>query len=883
MADVRWAVPEYVPEELHAAPSRLQEYLHAQLTGDVQRWACTAADLHLLPLLGERIATDPLGDVRERVNADNEAAMRGLQKAESELRALLGTALGEENVDEDVAEPLQRFAEGMTTRAPTAVEETPRDEAAASTLAQMYIARTCTQLLAEADEATNAADAAKDVSSTQMASLQRLAALVEQVPQSEGGEGTSVPLRATHELVQRRDALYNRLHTAYTEKLRAVLDEMHWPPPEHQNPDADRTDLGSFSLLGHADLEGAWADVCELQLTAAALGMQAAPSAVRTLPSVSGSETAHAAVAQPGSEAYIPLEAVTILFHPILLRFRYHFDGDRTTNRLDKPEWFLRHMLALVQMNSALFRPAPDAWQAGGEIAELTRLRRPIAPATAFRQRHIYVDTAAELLHSVLYPLRRKIHASMELLAEQPALLAHNIFQYLTFDTDLREVYRPAAAVAEGKGAVCLADEVLGNDTYFQEWLDGERVFAQRRFEAVLETPSAWTLVQADTLTDEDDLSLDTGDAEAATDAQTTTRCAGTLMNILLGVTERYQPLHSLGQRCAFVIRVQRPLLSAFATRLVRHLDAFENLSGAFSRAIPGEISSLSAGSGNDVVRGAKGLSRVAKALLSAEYVAQQLEEWSESSFFLSMGQDVSMLDRNSALYGLMLPSQSNDELDSASLISALKRGLQRGATAAATLRPLAGANDADTPTTADTEAPLEDVPGIWDSARARFSEISERSKRGIERLVVSEVLEQMRPYIVRYVSHFLHRRWDRDETPEVGQDEDAEEEEEEASSQDIPTRELLPALSKLSSLLSEMVQLLPPTLLLPLYRHIAESLSKAVVERILMPSTYLFLTFRRPHLSAVCTWPSPSLPARRVARLASCRQRLVRPSQGCS
>lgn len=60
---------------------------------------------------------------------------------------------------------------------------------------------------------------------------------------------------------------------------------------------------------------------------------------------------------------------------------------------------------------------------------------------------------------------------------------------------------------------------------------------------------------------------------------------------------------------------------------------------------------------------------------------------------------------------------------------------------------------------------------------------------------------------------------------------------------QDIPSRELLPALAKLSSLLSHLVQLLPPRLTLPLYRQISSALSNAVVERILMPSKSLPLT----------------------------------------
>lgn len=44
-------------------------------------------------------------------------------------------------------------------------------------------------------------------------------------------------------------------------------------------------------------------------------------------------------------EGLYPLQT---LLEPITLRFRYHFDGKRQTNRLDKPEWYLTHVLNLM-------------------------------------------------------------------------------------------------------------------------------------------------------------------------------------------------------------------------------------------------------------------------------------------------------------------------------------------------------------------------------------------------------------------------------------------------------------------------------------------------------------------------------------------------------
>ncbi|KAI3625302.1 hypothetical protein CBS9595_000663 [Malassezia furfur] len=841
--ETRFEVPRYALEELRAEPQRLMHYLHAPNTQDTERNAYTSADLRLLPLFDERAEHPDRKAAVEHANHANHEALQALQNVETNLRTILSSVLREDYNDDDLAEPLQHLAEQLQvpTSSAAAQQRKGADDVDNEALEQLYIARNCTQLLAEADEVEAQAMARTDDVQTQMNALQRLTTLVDGVSLSYHKDGLQFPKRAREELVRRRDALYGQLEQRYHTALREALQAMQWPPPELENPDATKKrDTKPVRILGNAQLEGAWSDVCELQLTGAELGLCGVPSCVKSLPLVSTSEIPRSAPVQPGSDAYVPLIAATILFQPILLRLRYHFDSDRSTNRLDKPEWFLRHMLALVQMNSELFAPAPDAWHPGGQIAELSRLRRPASPNLPFRKRHILADTAAELLHNALYPLRKKIHASMPLLVSEPALLAHSIFQYLTFDADLREVYRPALLAADGQGAVRLADDVLGNDTWFKQWLDGERVFAQRRFDAVLESPTAWTLVQADTLTNENDPSLDavagpTRDSDAAADALTTTLSACTLTNILAGVTERYQPLHSLAQQCAFVIHVQRPLLSQFEVRLSRHMDAMEAMSSIFSRAIPGEIGSLDASSNNEEVRGTKGITRAMKALLSAEFVRQQLEEWSETSFFLDMNENIASLDKSSTLYRLMLPSQSQHELDSASLILAMKRGLQRGAHVAANLRPLASSGSEENES-GMTAPPDKQAWGVWDKSQVQFQDIVDRSKRALERLVVTEVLESLRPYI--------QRRWDREQTPEVNTTEEEKQDEDVSQGLNVPSKELLPALAKLSMLLSHLVKLCPPRLLLPLYRKIAGSLSKAVIEKVLMPNVRLSQQF---------------------------------------
>ena len=857
---LRGAAPAYSVEQLRAHPEHVLEYLAPPPAAVVERSARMDTDLLLLPLLPHEphahVRRGALPGVLEHARERNEQALAELQRAEGALRGALVDTL-EMNApgaadlgDADLTEVLDQFthaaaqahagaSHGRTRRSAehaarsAALPPAPQD----AVLRQLRAARKYTRPLADAEAARSS------LSGVEL--LARLCEIADELRAWTATDADAMLARALSSLETERDALFAELVQQHTSSLKDALRSVEWPHPRFQNPDYRAKDEDPSESLGRLvaseHVRHAWASLCDVQLRAAELGMRRMPSLARRVAGVSTSgEQAPPPV--PGSDAYEPLLAVQVLLEPVLLRFRFYFDGTRETNRLDKPEWYLRNMLALIQMNSELFVPAPDLWSDGGVVSTLTQQRAD------GQRRHLALDTPAELLHTMLVLLRRKVHASMDMLVEQPALLAHTIVQCMTFDTDLRAVYEPSCGTAGNpQGAVRIADEILGNHAYFQRWLDGERAFAQSRYDECAESNGAWSLIQADTLTEAGDPLLGTGGEEeqdAAGADNVTTRLAATLTGILLGVTERYQPLHALDQRAAFVIKVQRPLLYQFHQRLVRHMDAFENMSTAFTRAIPGEISSLSSSSSTDMVRGVNGINRVAKALLSSEYLRKQLEEWSESSFFLSMAQEFGAQDSNAELGRLLRPDHDPGNIDSANLMAILQRGIQTGASAAKTLRPLAKgpAEPQHTSPHAPGKGSLApaasdpEYPGIWDEFIRKFAEVSQRSRRAIERLVVSEVLEQLRPYIMR--------RWDQADaspSPGPGSDDSAEGAQPRDS---IPTKELVPALARLTNLLNQLINVLPADLLLPVYRYVSTSLSHGLLERILMPNARVPLRF---------------------------------------
>jgi hypothetical protein len=88
--------------------------------------------------------------------------------------------------------------------------------------------------------------------------------------------------------------------------------------------------------------------------------------------------------------------------------------------------------------------------------------------------------------------------------------------------------------------------------------------------------------------------------------------------------------------RYPFLVQIQLPTLLTYHQRINGSLDAFESLSSAFARHIPG---ALSGGTRSGVhfdqaqlTSGEAGLGRLIKANLSAEWVVQAMKGWADET-----------------------------------------------------------------------------------------------------------------------------------------------------------------------------------------------------------------------------------------------------------
>ncbi|KAJ7693622.1 TIP-1 family-domain-containing protein [Mycena rosella] len=388
-----------------------------------------------------------------------------------------------------------------------------------------------------------------------------------------------------------RDKCWADIKGSLSASLLAAAERLRWPM---------QVDYVAASPEDRKNFERAFSDLLKLQN----IGEQLRPPNAKE---------------RPEKDGLYPLQA---LIQPISLRFKYHFEGTRQTNRLDKPEWYFTHVLNVMHEH----RPFMET------------VIQPLLSST--EHRGIVAWREFTLL---LFPLlSRKLRRSMPSLLPHPPLLAHTIYQTLVFDAAVGEEGFSLAGTSAGgrdKGDKWdgVSDVILGKEEWFAAWMDGERQFADNQYHEIIGAVNAWHIAE-----DED------GEDLGHTHELRSTSSARRLKALVEQVTDRYSPLPHFAHRTRFLITVQIPILENYYGRILSSLDAFETLSSAFVRAVPGALS-VSLGRDDGTVKvdtrrltdGVEGVQRLCKAWLSARYIEAAMEGWGEELFFLELWTEI--------------------------------------------------------------------------------------------------------------------------------------------------------------------------------------------------------------------------------------------------
>ncbi|KAF8898463.1 TIP-1 family-domain-containing protein [Infundibulicybe gibba] len=313
---------------------------------------------------------------------------------------------------------------------------------------------------------------------------------------------------------------------------------------------------------------------------------------------------------------------IQTLVQPIALRFKYHFDGTRPTNRLDKPEWYFNHILNIIHEH----RPFMDS------------MIQNILEMNNHHEKYAWHEFCY-----LLFPiLSRKLHHTIPSILSHPSLLAHTIYQALAFDSALTEegfdISLTSAAV-DGKVDINpgISGIMLENHEWFDAWISGEKQFADDQYNTLINADDAWLIA------DDDGVVSDRWNRSLKT-----TNSSRRMKALIEQITDRYSPLPDINQRLRFLISIQIPQLTNYYQRITSSLEAFETLSSAFVRAVPGGLVSLGGKEEGGVrvdtrrlTSGVEGVQRLCKAYLSSRYIITALEEWGEELFFLELWMDV--------------------------------------------------------------------------------------------------------------------------------------------------------------------------------------------------------------------------------------------------
>ncbi len=333
----------------------------------------------------------------------------------------------------------------------------------------------------------------------------------------------------------------------------------------------------------------------------------------------------------PTPTVLLPLEAMV---QPLELRFRFHFFGDKPTNRLDKPEYFLSHILDLLDTHNDFMldylQPILDQRSRATDLDDT-----------------IHTDATSAFITALLPMVSAKCLSLLPQISEKPPLLSHFVHELMSFDTTLREswAYTPVPQLFfDYKG---LTWSMLTTHGYFEAWLRVEKNFALERYRSIRDSNES------------NELDFD------STGPETTIPTKGAIRvnDLLETITDRYRSLSSFSQKLKFLIEIQLAIFDDYYQHLRESFQAYQVNSTIAGRFVqnPG----LKDDPSTDL-SGMKGLQTLSKIFGSAEYLERKMSDWSDDIFFLELWNELQdRARRNTGLNGSVGRDLSTKEVAS--------------------------------------------------------------------------------------------------------------------------------------------------------------------------------------------------------------------------
>ncbi|KAF1843640.1 RINT-1 family protein-like protein [Cucurbitaria berberidis CBS 394.84] len=478
----------------------------------------------------------------------------------------------------------------VITASETSDDAVPRFEAVLDTLHRLDVANGYVELLSEVHVLSKHAQAQLQTSNeAALHPYKQLRALHTRLTNLQHAAEGAAP-QLLHHVDSITQVLRTKILDAFSSDLDVVLKKIHWPTPKANIPSQLREEW-----------ETAIAKLLDLQM-----------------PELQGADYASGPVDKVKLPAVLfPLD---VLVQPLEMRFRYHFEGDRPTNRIDRPEYFLSHITTLLNDYSGFV----------GDHLQPVLLRH--FRGTDLALDPVYIDAMSAFITALLPMLRTKIGSLLPKVAGQPQLLSHLMHEVMSFDTTIRDTwgYDGGYGIDGWKG---LSWEFLVQGDWFGRWLQVEKDFALSRYQSIVDDP------------DFGDLDYESVDPNATKP----TKGAIRVNDLLETITDRYRPLTSFTQKLTFLLDIQIAIFDKLHERLSSSLDAYLAMTTFTGRTIGGVTKEE-----QEKLLGIEGLERLCRTYGSADYLEKAMRDWSDDVFFLDIYEELQDRARQANSIGSM-------------------------------------------------------------------------------------------------------------------------------------------------------------------------------------------------------------------------------------
>ncbi|KAL8692445.1 MAG: hypothetical protein Q9224_003956 [Gallowayella concinna] len=567
--------------------ARVEDYLNDKLQ--------TTADLDSLDSLLENVKTQQ-ALLRQQLVEAEENLVESTRVSEEHSSALLHQARAFKKQQADVDRRLL-----IVTQSETSDDAVKRFDEDIRALQRLDIATGYVELLAQVEDLST--EARRNFTSSPQAALQpylRLQRLANALKEAQPAAEDAAPHLVDH-VEKTAQSLWQQMKDSFAGDFEKVLAKTKWPGKD-------------VALTG--PLEQEWTEGVERLLD-----LQE-PLRLTTRPA-SELNAQHDHV-RPSEEPLVllPLE---VMVKPLDLRFQYHFSGDRPTNKLDKPEYFLSHIMGLLNNYDEFF------------ALHLQPILRNRFKKSNLSMTSIFIDSTSALITALLPMLRRKVLGVMGQIAKQPQLLSHFIHELMSFDITLRDEwgYDGGCGIDGWKG---LAWEVLVKKDWFGRWLEVEKNFALSRYKTIIDPPESFE--------------IDYDSVEPS--ATKPTNAAIRVNDLLETITDRYRPLPSFSQKLRFLIDIQIAIFDLYHSVLADNLEKYIYNTSSLARTVQGVSSSTSRSAPKEQpsLDGLSGIERLTRVYGSAEYLENKMGDWSDDVFFLELWEELQDRARANTMQG---------------------------------------------------------------------------------------------------------------------------------------------------------------------------------------------------------------------------------------